>query len=825
MTASPPRPPVVARTRLRPPVPQPDDVRRSRLLARLDATREPVILVAAPRGAGKTVLLAQWAGPRRSAWVSLSRHDYSPAAVWSATLESLRPYCPRLPAFPAARLDDQATLFGEVIPELLNALASAGPLVLVLDGLDVVDHPVTRTTLDELVRRIPDAIRVVLATARPPAGPVAALRAAGRLAELGPDDLRLDAGETRQLLTATARRPVGAAEAAAVWRDYDGWATGVRLAGLARRDQPPGTRRPHPLPGVEDFFRAEVLERVTSRQRRLLLYSSVLAELTPERCAEVTQVPAAGQELAALAASSLLLRRADSGWQCHPVLRSVLASVLAAEEADKVPVLHARAARRMLREGDQDAAYEQARLAGRPDLALRAAIAPWPAADPRRLLARLDGLPHAAATGTEAIAAAAELAAGSPAGAARRLADAADRPAQTADRLPDADHFPARAVRAWLAVQRGDLVAARLHATDVVAAAGGERAWSWWLALADAALGTVDVWEGHAAGAVDRLAGVARDSEEAGYRDVAVRALDAQTAGLLLTGDPAAALASARRAVAWHELDPARCAAPVIARAYLAATSGAGLAAVPWTTGEAAESQAPHAEAFSSLLLAQAASARGDTRQARSARAHAQAALAGLSPGPVLTALLAGQWPGGLQDLRPAVLSDRERAVLRALSGPLTLREIAAELNVSHNTVKAHVQSVFRKLGAHDRAAAVARGALLPHGIITTPHRTRCTRADRGRARRNRGAPAPRSAPRAGIRAPTSPGRTAASPGPPALAQAPTARRASPSTASPPARRPARPARPAPRRGSGSPPGPGPAPAGQGRARRPARAP
>jgi DNA-binding NarL/FixJ family response regulator len=49
--------------------------------------------------------------------------------------------------------------------------------------------------------------------------------------------------------------------------------------------------------------------------------------------------------------------------------------------------------------------------------------------------------------------------------------------------------------------------------------------------------------------------------------------------------------------------------------------------------------------------------------------------------------------------------------VLRALSGPLTLREIAAELNLSHDTVKTHVGSVFRKLGVHDRAAAVARVA------------------------------------------------------------------------------------------------------------------
>ncbi|CAM5647776.1 hypothetical protein STENM327S_06163 [Streptomyces tendae] len=44
--------------------------------------------------------------------------------------------------------------------------------------------------------------------------------------------------------------------------------------------------------------------------------------------------------------------------------------------------------------------------------------------------------------------------------------------------------------------------------------------------------------------------------------------------------------------------------------------------------------------------------------------------------------------------------------MLRALCGPLTLREIASELYVSHNTVN---ESAMRKLDAHDRNAAVTK--------------------------------------------------------------------------------------------------------------------
>ena len=52
-------------------------------------------------------------------------------------------------------------------------------------------------------------------------------------------------------------------------------------------------------------------------------------------------------------------------------------------------------------------------------------------------------------------------------------------------------------------------------------------------------------------------------------------------------------------------------------------------------------------------------------------------------------------------------LTDRERDVLRLLSSDLSMREIAAELYVSHNTVKGYTKSVYRKLGVTSRAAAI----------------------------------------------------------------------------------------------------------------------
>ncbi len=54
-------------------------------------------------------------------------------------------------------------------------------------------------------------------------------------------------------------------------------------------------------------------------------------------------------------------------------------------------------------------------------------------------------------------------------------------------------------------------------------------------------------------------------------------------------------------------------------------------------------------------------------------------------------------------------LSDRELEVLQRLNGPLSTPEIAEELVVSANTVRTHIKSIYGKLGAHGRSAAVRR--------------------------------------------------------------------------------------------------------------------
>jgi two-component system response regulator DesR len=64
-------------------------------------------------------------------------------------------------------------------------------------------------------------------------------------------------------------------------------------------------------------------------------------------------------------------------------------------------------------------------------------------------------------------------------------------------------------------------------------------------------------------------------------------------------------------------------------------------------------------------------------------------------------------------DGAPPTLSPREREVLDLMSRGATNREIAAELHLSPHTIHEHTSSLYRKLGARNRADAVQRATRL----------------------------------------------------------------------------------------------------------------
>jgi DNA-binding CsgD family transcriptional regulator len=67
-------------------------------------------------------------------------------------------------------------------------------------------------------------------------------------------------------------------------------------------------------------------------------------------------------------------------------------------------------------------------------------------------------------------------------------------------------------------------------------------------------------------------------------------------------------------------------------------------------------------------------------------------------------------------ELRPQVLTSREREILQHAAQGMSVKAIANELTLSPSTVKTHFEHIYAKWGVSDRAAAVARA--LREGVI-----------------------------------------------------------------------------------------------------------
>jgi DNA-binding NarL/FixJ family response regulator len=64
----------------------------------------------------------------------------------------------------------------------------------------------------------------------------------------------------------------------------------------------------------------------------------------------------------------------------------------------------------------------------------------------------------------------------------------------------------------------------------------------------------------------------------------------------------------------------------------------------------------------------------------------------------------------------PAPLSEREVEILQRVAYGASTREVAEDLGISTHTVKTHIDRIFEKLEANDRAQAVAiavRGGMI----------------------------------------------------------------------------------------------------------------
>ncbi|HEU0247529.1 MAG TPA: LuxR C-terminal-related transcriptional regulator [Gaiellaceae bacterium] len=630
-----------------------------------------------------------------------------------------------------------------VLPLLLNDLAAIDPgIVLVLDDYHAITNADIHEALAYLVERLPESLRLVLATREDPPLPLGRLRARGELGELRAAELRFSDEEATTFLNDVLDLGLSAEDVEWLQARTEGWPAALYLAALSVRGRADPSTLIDRFAGDDrhlvDYLTAEVLARQPPQLRSFLLRTSILTRLCGPLCDVVTDRADSALVLDELERSNLLLIPLDNKrewYRYHQLFAELLQHELERTDAGLLPVLHRRASAWHREAGLIVEAAAHATAAGDVDTAVELVGRHMPLFLEQRHLATvsrwLDALPANVIAENWPLCLGAVMVASHT----RRL-DEAERWLEAAERAPplvrngQAPDGPVATSRAWLRLLRGDIEGTIAAARRALAAApSAEPVAGFGPQLL---LGAALWWSGQPTEGKAVLEAAAWTAEAAGLAAGTIFTLGLRAAIELDEGDAAQAEELAGEAVALTQ------------RAELEEHPFAAMAhivhgAVQGRRGELAEAKEEiergiqlaervrswFMTAYGLLALAEIRLREHDAAAARRLLTRARGILEALpEPGPGLGRVEQTEKALRLRAARGRdassapfwELSERELTVLRLLASRLSQREIAAELFISFNTVKSHTRSIFRKLGVDSRAEAVDRAR--EHGLL-----------------------------------------------------------------------------------------------------------
>jgi LuxR family maltose regulon positive regulatory protein len=618
----------------------------------------------------------------------------------------------------------------DVLPAFVNALVSAdAPLVLVLDDYHLVTSAQVDTSVAMLLDRSPPRLHLVLITRADPALPLSRLRVREDLAEVRAEDLRFSAAEALEFFSDRLGPQLSERDVLRLLARTEGWAAGLQLAALRLRE------RADPAAFIERFTGAdwhivsylgeEVLASQPSEVREFLLVTSVLNRMCAPLCDRLTGRADGAQLISEIYRANLFVIPLDDEhrwFRYHHLFGGLLRHELARTSPERPAILHQRAAQWYAEHDDATEAIGHAISSGDDALTSRLVAAHWlrvfNLGQLETVRTWLDALP-AELVATDSSLAAARLLITLDTGRLEEVSAALD--AAEASGPPNKLLMVLRALHMY---KTGDVGGAAAQLREI--SPGTEDAFI--ATVHRLVLGMASMWLGDADRAWELLAEAARRAEDDNNR-LAYMCAEGYRALLAVNrGDLALAgsLVSDAESAVGRTLSDSHFVAmfPALARARLelrhadwADAWGAATTAIQRGRGGAGR-----VELAAALLTAAAAGRIYPEAASHQAGDVDPGALVGeargilrhcADPGPLVTTWLAEEQRAEAARARQQglfePLTNRELTIVRMLPAPASLRELAADLFVSPNTLRTHLRAIYRKLGAESREEAVIR--------------------------------------------------------------------------------------------------------------------
>ncbi|XID94946.1 LuxR C-terminal-related transcriptional regulator [Paenibacillaceae bacterium WGS1546] len=294
---------------------------RNRLIDRIqESLRNKAVLLCAPAGFGKSVLLQQWAeqAAEQPAWFSVDRSDNDIARFWHHTIRAIDFVRPGF----KERAGDVARLFrlhpsrpkAALSPLLSELRQLQRPLVVVLDDFHAITNSALLTSFSYFLEHLPDRVHLILSGRTWPAIPCPPH--GGTIERIGAEELRFTERESADFLSKVMAIHLSREEKDRWVRRTEGWAAAMMLAALpVRRESPTAAPPVHPFFGgshlLEQYILEEVLGQHSEPIQRFLLDCSILKRMNASLCEAVSGNAASGAILERLEGEQLFIIALD----------------------------------------------------------------------------------------------------------------------------------------------------------------------------------------------------------------------------------------------------------------------------------------------------------------------------------------------------------------------------------------------------------------------------------------------------------------------------------------------------------------------------------
>jgi ATP/maltotriose-dependent transcriptional regulator MalT/DNA-binding winged helix-turn-helix (wHTH) protein len=344
------------RTKLLPPRPTPALLHRPRLTDRLRSNLEqPVTLVAAPAGSGKTTLVADFVRTegRKFIWYQLDRTDADPSVFLGYVAHGIKQIVPAfgdatlsyLQQAPAELVEQPERAADVLLNEVLDLVDQQ--LIFILDdyhhlGAETLVHRV----VDRLLAYLPDVVHIIIISRDVPPLSLSRLRAHNALTIIDREELLFTDAETQELFRNIFDLELTPEQLHEYRERTHGWITALQLVrqmaqrhAPSRGDDADGTDLVEILRQSErdifDYFAEEVFADEDADVQHLLLRVSLLERIETDACAVLYPQASCKSLLPSLVRRNVFMTVASDErgeeYRLHPLFKEFLRRRLRAE--------------------------------------------------------------------------------------------------------------------------------------------------------------------------------------------------------------------------------------------------------------------------------------------------------------------------------------------------------------------------------------------------------------------------------------------------------------------------------------------------------------